>query len=382
MTLAQTTTIGIVGKGQLGRMLAQAAQKLGAKAIVFGPEPTGSPAGQVANVEITAEYQDIEALAAFARQVDVITFEFENIPVETLQRIQSITPVYPSPEILHVAQNRLREKTTLQNLGFALTPFQDIQTKADLLEFGQKNGFPFVIKTAGSGYDGKGQSKINSESDIETIWPHYEGVETIAEQWVPFQAEISVIVARSKTAETEVFTPTENHHENHILATSRVPADISPTIAQKATEIAQQVAQKLDLIGLLCIEFFITKDGGLLINEIAPRPHNSGHWTIEGAKTSQFEQLVRAITGLPLSSIERVQPACMMLNVLGDLWRHGEPNWKALETIPNLTCHLYGKLEARPGRKMGHITVLGDNQEELQQVLQSVKTTLNPLVSA
>jgi len=346
-------TIGIVGGGQLGRMLAMAAAHMGYRTCIFTPEKD-SPASHVATVTIVADYQDQEALAQFARQVDVVTFEFENIPPESLQQLQSRVSVFPDPSVLHICRNRLREKHFVQDLGIPTAPFHAVRSLADLREGVKQLGLPCVLKTTELGYDGKGQVKIESADTIEAAWEQLKTGEAVLEGWVPFEREISVIVARDASGSTQAYDPVHNIHRHHILAETHVPAGISDEAAQKARAVAQAIASGIGLIGLLAVEMFLEADGTVRVNELAPRPHNSGHWTLDAAATSQFEQQVRAICGLGLGD-PRALCSAIMYNLIGD----EVLSLDAYYSNPQAHIHLYGKREVKAGRKMGHVTVLG-----------------------
>ena len=362
------STIGIFGGGQLGRMTAIAAKRMGYRVIVLDPTPD-CPAGQVADDEITAPYTDVTAAKELARQCAVVTAEFENVPADTLEAIEPIVPVRPASRILRIAQNRIAEKTFLAEHGFPVPNFRPVRSREDLLRAVSEIGCPAVLKTATGGYDGKGQVRIEHLDEAEKAWERLGKVDCVLEEFVLLEREVSVIVARNLQGEEAVYPVAENTHSRHILDTSVMPARISPDLAKQAQELAQAIARELELIGLLCVEMFVAQDGRLLVNELAPRPHNSGHQTFDAAVTSQFEQLVRAICNLPLGSTELYRPAAIA-NLLGDLWEGGEPNWvKALE-LPEVKLHLYGKAEPRPGRKMGHLTATGETSDEaLQKVI-------------
>jgi 5-(carboxyamino)imidazole ribonucleotide synthase len=355
--IAPGAALGVLGSGQLGRMFAIAARRMGYRVHTFSPDDD-TPTGQVADVEVTAEYEDLDALRAFARQVDVVTFEFENVPIEAIDAIEEFATVRPSGVALHTTQQRAREKTFLADRGFPTAPFAPAASLDELWDAVARVGTPAVIKTAAFGYDGKGQHKITTPADVEHIWTAIGHQEAVVEKFITLQAEVSVVAARSVAGDIVEFPPFENRHRDHILDVTTVPAALAPDIALRAVEITRAVMQELQYIGVLCVEFFVSTDGELLVNEIAPRPHNSGHLTFDAAITSQFEQQVRAICGLPLGSAEIVRPAAMA-NLLGDLWSDGEPNWAALLRFPDVKLHLYGKGDARPGRKMGHLTAMG-----------------------
>jgi 5-(carboxyamino)imidazole ribonucleotide synthase len=352
-------TIGVLGGGQLGRMFAMAARRLGYRVHTLAPEHD-TPTGQIADVEVRASYDDIDQIRAFARGVDVVTFEFENVPAAAASAAADHAPVRPSGTALHIAQHRTREKTFLARHGLPVTAFAPVTSAADLDAAVAALGRPAVLKTASFGYDGKGQAIIGQDDDPSGAWDTLGRQEAILESFVDLEREISVIGARGMDGASAYFTAIENEHRRHILDVSVSPAAVSPALAVEAVDVTRAVMDALDYVGILCVEFFVTRDGRLLINELAPRPHNSGHLTFDACRTSQFEQQVRAICGLPLGSPELLQPAAMA-NVLGELWAGGEPNWSAALSDPAIKLHLYGKATPRPGRKMGHLTALADD---------------------
>jgi 5-(carboxyamino)imidazole ribonucleotide synthase len=364
------STIGVFGSGQLGRMFAIEARKLGYRVATFSPE-SDTPTGQVADIEITAAYEDLEAVERFAKTVDVVTFEFENVPSGCIETAAKFVPVHPKGEILYITQNRLREKTFLAKNGFPVTPFQHIKSLEDF----EIVSFPAVLKTAGFGYDGKGQAKLKSSAEIEKAFQMLGGQEAILEEFVEFEKEVSVVCARDAKGNFAHFGVIENGHANHILDVSFAPAIVSEKIHGQAVEITRNIAEKFGYVGTMCVEFFLTKDEKLLVNEIAPRPHNSGHLTIDACITNQFEQQVRAVCGLPLGSTEYLKPAAMA-NLLGDVWQKGEPAWARALEVENVKLHLYGKAEARPGRKMGHLTALADSAEKAVENVKRAKASL------
>ena len=356
-------TLGVFGGGQLGRMFAQAAQRMGYRVIVFTDE-TDAPASQVTFQTIHGDYRDPNMVREFAEQVDVITLEFENIALEAVTRAAEITPVRPGARVLSVAQHRIREKTTLQNAGFPVTPFRELQSYQNVPSAVEALGFPLVFKTTSWGYDGKGQRKVTSLIEANDALEMLGPEPVIAEKWIPFAAEASVLVARSPRGEIATYPLLSNSHHHHILDVTTCPAvGMLKELEPRAREIATGVAECLALEGLLCVEFFVTENRELLINEIAPRPHNSGHLTIEACRTSQFEQQVRAICNLPLGDTSLIQPAAMA-NLLGDVWGDGQPNYSVAFQAPGAYLHLYGKRNARHGRKMGHLTVLDSTPEQ------------------
>ena len=348
------STIGVLGSGQLGRMFALAARELGYRILVFSPD-SDSPTGQIADHEFSSHYDDLERIREFAKQVQVITFEFENVPAATTEAAAAIVPVRPSAHVLHVTQHRLREKSFLEANGFPVTPFRRITSIEDLEKAAREVGIPAVLKTASFGYDGKGQQKIRASSELSQAFANLRGAEGIYEGFVDFEKELSVIVARTLDGQTSTFPVFENSHVNHILDVTFAPAAIEPRLAAEARELACGIVEKLQVVGLLTVEMFLTRSGKLLVNELAPRTHNSGHLTIDACVTSQFEQQVRAVCGLPLGATDLRAPAAMA-NLLGDVWQDGAPKWPAALEDPAVKLHLYGKADARIGRKMGHLT--------------------------
>lgn len=355
--LAPGGTIGIIGGGQLGRMAALAAARLGYRVHVFTPE-ADSPTEQVAAAATVAAYDDLAALEAFARAVDVVTFEFENIPAQSVRLLTSLVPVRPSWKVLEVAQDRIHEKRFFNDIGIATAPWAEVNSEADLRDALQRIGRPAVLKTTRLGYDGKGQVKIGPATDLAQAWAGMAGAPAVLEGFIDFAGEISVIVARGLDGQCVAFDPAWNVHTNHILDTTTVPAPVSAPLAQRAVQVAVDAAEALDLIGLLAVEMFVTKAGDVLVNEMAPRPHNSGHWTMDACVTDQFEQFIRAVCGLPPGSTERHSDA-VMTNLIGsDVER-----WLDFLKEPGAKLHLYGKAEARSGRKMGHVTRLSPRRD-------------------
>ncbi|HRJ13023.1 MAG TPA: 5-(carboxyamino)imidazole ribonucleotide synthase [Alphaproteobacteria bacterium] len=343
-----TKTIGILGGGQLGRMTAQAAAKLGYQTHIFTPERNGS-AEQAANHTTHADYHDLAALKKFSSAVDVVTYEFENIPVAAVETIVAIKPVYPNARALSVCQNRVREKSLCRELMIATAPWCEVHDMASAARAMCELGGSMILKTAEMGYDGKGQAKIINSAELEKSLGQMRG-QLIAEGIVKFDFEISVIAARGMDGEVKCYPPVRNEHKNHILWQTHAPAEISETLTMRAMQYATQLIEQLNVVGLLAVEMFVVGDE-ILVNEMAPRPHNSGHWTIEGCQTSQFEQLVRAITGMKLGDVEP-RGKFVMTNLIGDDFKDGAKKAAA----ENGTFHDYGKIEIRPGRKMGHIT--------------------------
>jgi 5-(carboxyamino)imidazole ribonucleotide synthase len=367
-------TIGILGSGQLGRMLAIEARKMGYRVHTYSPDKN-SPTGQIADLEVTAAYDDLEKIAEFAKGVDVITFEFENVLSVTTDEAQKHVPVRPSGRVLHTTQNRLREKTFLSENGIPVTPFRVVRSQQELEQAVADLGLPCVLKTAGFGYDGKGQVKIKSQEDVANAFTSLSYHEAILEAFVDFELEISVVAARGVDGDFVHYGAVENSHKNHILDVTIAPARISDTLAKQAVELSQTILEKLDVVGVLCTEYFVTRGGKLLVNELAPRPHNSGHYTFDACNTSQFEQQLRACCGLPLGSPDQPKPA-VMINLLGDEWERGTPQWQKALEITGVKLHLYGKAEPRAGRKMGHITAIADTIEEALANAQRAKAAL------
>lgn len=371
-------TVGVLGSGQLGRMFAIAARRMGYRVHTLSPGDD-TPTGQVADREVRADYEDLDAVREFARGVSVVTFEFENVSSLATAAAEEHAPVRPAGRVLHVTQNRLREKAFLTGAGLPVTPYREVRSLDDLRSALDQLGTPSVLKTAGWGYDGKGQRRIDRSGnagdagEAAAAWRDLNTTEAVLEAFVDFELELSVVAARgTKEAGSPfaAFDVAENRHENHILDVSVSPAvhpAVTPAVSSRAHEIARAVLEGLDVVGVLCVEMFLTKDGELLVNELAPRPHNSGHLTFDACVTSQFEQQLRAVCGLPLGSTKRLRPAAMA-NLLGNLWHRGggapsEPNWAAACAHPDVKLHLYSKAEPRPGRKMGHLTAFGHDAE-------------------
>jgi 5-(carboxyamino)imidazole ribonucleotide synthase len=343
-------TIGILGGGQLGRMTAMAAARLGYRVHVFTPEEAGGPCAQVSAAATVADYGDEAALAAFADAVDVVTLEFENVPLATAEFLAHRRPFFPAPGCLAVTQVRTAEKSEVNKLGFATAPWAAVTNLDELNQALGRLGRPVVLKTNRFGYDGKGQVKIGPHDDAAKAWANLKTDDAILEGFVDFVREISVVLARGQDGVIAAYPAVENRHRNHILSETIVPAPIPPALAAAAERMAAIIAGDMDYVGLLAVEMFETRDGRLLVNELAPRPHNSGHWTIEGAGTSQFEQLARAVCGLPLGAT--TWRRSRMINLIGD----DALDWEKYVADPEAHLHLYGKPEIRPGRKMGHVT--------------------------
>jgi 5-(carboxyamino)imidazole ribonucleotide synthase len=368
--------IGVFGSGQLGRMLALAARAMGYRIHTFSPEHD-SPTGQLAAREVCAGYAELDAVRDFVRGVDVVTFEFENVAAQVAQiAAEEGVPVRPGGHVLHTTQQRLREKRFLAGAGLPVTPFAAVTTEAELHAAVAQIGAPAVLKTAAFGYDGKGQARIDAPVQALAAWDAIGRQEAILEGFVEFEREVSVVAARGVDGAFAHWGVIENVHRNHILDVSVAPANVNPRIAADAVELARAVLAQLDVVGVLCVEMFLDRRGRLLINELAPRPHNSGHLTIEAAVTSQFEQQARAICGLPLGATELLRPAAMA-NLLGDLWESREPNWAAALAVPGVKLHLYGKKSPRAGRKMGHLTALAGTIEDARAKVVQARAALS-----
>jgi 5-(carboxyamino)imidazole ribonucleotide synthase len=356
-------------------MFAMAAARLGYRVHVLAPEHD-APAADVAYRQTVAPFEDARAVAEFARSVDVVTFEFENIPVGATEIAGRFAPVRPSGSVLHRSQDRLREKGFLRAGGIPCTPFAEATTRALWEAALTELGLPAVLKTAAWGYDGKGQSLVRTPEEAETAWAALGGAPAILERWIDFKCELSMLAARNVQGEEAFFGPVYNEHARHILDVSIYPHGEVMEYEDAARDIARAVLRALDVVGLICIEFFLTRDGRLLVNEIAPRPHNSGHLTIDACACSQFEQQVRAVCGLPLGSFTMTTPAAAMANLLGDLWQTGEPRWERILAHQQLRLHLYGKTEPRPGRKMGHLTAVARSAEEAAHLVRAARESL------
>jgi 5-(carboxyamino)imidazole ribonucleotide synthase len=350
---------------------------MGYRVHTFSPD-YDTPTGQVADKEVAAAYDDLDAVRDFARGVAVVTFEFENVPAATAETAAQHAEVRPAGTVLHTTQNRLREKGFLARAGFPVAPFAPVRSAEELESALAEIGCPAVLKTADWGYDGKGQAKIGRPEEADSAWKSL-GIggtrEAILEAFVDFEREVSVVAARGLDGSFAAFGLFANDHRNHILDVTVCPAPVSPKVEREAVEIARGILEGLDVVGVLCVEMFLTRDGRLLVNELAPRPHNSGHLTFDACVTSQFEQQLRAICGLPLGSAELLRPAAMA-NLLGDLWSAGEPNWAAACRFPEVKLHLYGKAAARPGRKMGHLTALASTPEEARRIVLAAREAL------
>ncbi|MBK9171032.1 MAG: 5-(carboxyamino)imidazole ribonucleotide synthase [Bryobacterales bacterium] len=370
--------VGVLGSGQLGRMFAIAARRMGYRVHTLSPD-ADTPTGQVADIEVRADYGDLEAVRRFAAGVSVVTFEFENVSSAAAEAAAEFAPVRPAGRVLHITQQRLREKTYLADHGFPVAPFRHVRTRGDLDTALAELGGACILKTAGYGYDGKGQARLNSPQDAAAAWEALAGAEAVLEKRIDFACELSVVAARGLDGSLADYGAVANTHSNGILDLTLAPAPVEPRVAAEACAIARAVLESLEVVGVLCVEFFLDGSGRLLINELAPRPHNSGHFTFDACVTSQFEQQLRAVCGLPLGATDLMRPAAMA-NLLGDLWNGGTPRWDAACRFPNVKLHLYGKLAARPGRKMGHLTALAATAEAAADDALAARRALTAVV--
>ncbi len=372
MPLPHDSTLGVFGGGQLGRMFANAAKQLGYRVHVYCPE-ADCPASQLADRHTVADYHDFQAIAQFAQSIDAATLEFENVPVAAAEAAAHYVPVRPAGEVLYTVQDRSREKGFLVAAGIPATPYRNVRSLDDLHRAIDQLEAPAVLKTTKFGYDGKGQTIVETADDAERAWRYLGGHKCVLEKFIDFRCEISVLVARDVDGNMQTFGPVENAHANHVLDVSVHPASSSEPTARASHEAARKIAVELDLVGLACVEFFETSAGDVLVNEIAPRPHNSGHLTIEACTTSQFAQQARAVAGMELGEMTAHEPAAMA-NLLGDRWAAGEPDWAVLKRdFPQVHLHLYGKRTARPGRKMGHLTVVAESPQEAERLVRSAR---------
>ena len=369
--------IGVLGTGQLGRMFGLAAKAMGYRFLVYGHEAHG-PGCQVADETVIGAYEDLDRIRDFSRRVDALSFEFENVPAATVAAAELHTRVRPGPQVLHVCQHRLRETGHLSSVGLPVADFKAVTSSELARSVAERIGTPGVLKTAASGYDGKGQAKILGPDDAAAAFSSLGGVECIYERFVDFEREVSVVAARGEDGSFAHYGLFENGHVNHILDLTRSPARVPAATHRRAEEIARVVLESLQVVGVLCVEMFLTAEGELLVNELAPRPHNSGHLTIEAHETSQFEQQLRSVTGLALGSTAP-RSAAAMVNLLGDLWASGPPQFHQAMETPAVHLHLYGKESAKPGRKMGHLTALASTADEAaQKVLRARESLVLP----
>jgi 5-(carboxyamino)imidazole ribonucleotide synthase len=367
--------LGMLGGGQLGRMFTLAAHAMGYRVAVLDPD-SRSPAGAIADVHLKAAYQDREALQQLADSCAAVTTEFENVPADSLRWLASHCIVRPAGDSVAVAQDRTREKRFLADNGFEVAPYRVIE-RAEDCDGADASLFPAILKRARFGYDGKGQARVATKAEAKAAFAELGAETCVLEKQVALACEVSVVASRAAGGETRSFPVAENQHRDGILDVSIVPARVSDEIARKAEACARGVAAKLGYCGVLAVEFFVTEDGALLVNEIAPRPHNSGHYTIDACATSQFEQQVRTLCGLPLGETRLLSPV-VMVNLLGDVWQHGQPQWEHVFGASEAKLHLYGKQEARPGRKMGHYTVLGRDADDALARALAIRARLSP----
>ncbi len=362
-------TLGMLGGGQLGRFFVLAAHELGYRVVVLDPDPR-SPAGRIADEHLIADYEDTDALERMQQSCAAVTTEFENVPADALAYLSKYLPVRPGADAVAICQNRSLEKGFLKRYGFPHAPYADIIQESDIAAAGA-DLFPGILKVARFGYDGKGQARVASKSDAVLAFKHFKGEPCVLEQLMPLDQEVSVVLARNAQGAVKCFPLSQNTHRHGILDVSIMPARMSDGMADCARVTAEGIAEKLGYVGIIAIEFFVV-GGQLYVNEMAPRPHNSGHYTLDACITSQFEQQVRVLCNLPLGATA-AHSAAVMVNLLGDLWyrrdlhQSHEPDWLHLFAVPNLKLHLYGKHHARPGRKMGHFTVVGDNDEDVRK---------------
>jgi 5-(carboxyamino)imidazole ribonucleotide synthase len=371
------STLGMLGGGQLGRMFTVAARTMGYQVIVLDPSPD-SPAGRMADQHLRAAYTDEWALKQMARACDAMTVEFESIPAEVLRRLGRSVAVRPSSLALETTQNRIREKTFILDTGLATADFQAVRSVDELQTAWSVLAPPLILKRAAFGYDGKGQAVVQDYDELRAAFEGLGHVPCVLEQRVDLNLELSIVLARSLNGHTCCFPPAENVHTGGILSTSIVPARVDAKLAQEARDMATRLAEALDYCGVMAVEFFITHDDQLLVNEIAPRPHNSGHYTIDACITSQFEQQVRMMCGLPAGN-PKLQSPVVMVNLLGDLWEKETPDWSRVFRYPTAKLHLYGKREARPGRKMGHVCCLHENLDTALEMARDVLGEIDPL---
>lgn len=367
-------TIGMVGGGQLGRMAALVARRMGYRVVVLDPVANG-PAGQVADRQIVAPYDDPDALDALADAVDVVTLEFENVPLTALRTLANRVPARPGLQALAVCQDRFSERRFLAAQGIPAARYASVMDEETLASAAMAVPFPALLKTATLGYDSKGQQAVATGRDLPAAFASLGRVPCLLEQRIEFTREISVIVARDTTGVAVTYDPAENVHPHGILDVSLVPATLSPELSRQARELSLRIAHALDLEGVMAVELFVTHDQQLLVNELAPRPHNSGHWSIEASVTSQFEQQIRIAIGAPVGTTTLLRPAATA-NLLGDLWSAGEPRWDRLLALPNVSLHLYGKDHPRSGRKMGHLTVLADTPQAAAAQVRAARALL------
>ncbi len=373
MMLLPGSTLGVLGGGQLGRMFALAARVMGYKVVVLDPDPN-SPAGQIADIHLKAAYTDEAALLHMGELCDAVTTEFESVPAKSLEILAKHCFVAPNAAAVNIAQDRLLEKTQAQAFGCDTAPFANIEDEASLADAWSKINGPALLKTRRLGYDGKGQARVNSFDDLVAAYDQLGRVPCLLEGFLPLSQEISIVLARNSAGEIAFFPVAENRHAHGILDVSIVPARVPEATAERARQMAARIAEGLDYVGVLAVEFFILDAGRVVLNEMAPRPHNSGHYTLDACATDQFQQQVRALAGLPLGDPRLLSPV-VMVNILGDIWRP-EPAWDTLFAHPGVQLHLYGKQEARPGRKMGHYNCLAPTLEAALALAETTRTEL------
>ena len=366
-------TLGILGGGQLGRMFTLAARTMGYQVMVLDPD-SASPAGQMADFHLQADYSDLDALKKLGESCAAVTTEFENVPAASLIELAGHCRVAPGADAVAIAQDRSHEKSWLTDHGFATAPFALINSEADLDAALNITSTPALLKVSRFGYDGKGQARIHTLKEARAAFREFGGQPCVLEGFVKLECEVSVVLARDDAGQCALFPVAENQHAHGILDLSIVPARVSDALSEQAREMAQSVTHQLNYVGIMAVEFFVA-DGALLINEVAPRPHNSGHYTLDACVTDQFEQQVRVLCGLPLGDSRLLSPV-VMLNILGDRWNNGMPHWEALLTQPNIKLHLYGKAIARPGRKMGHCNVLSHDLDTALRLAEHMRDAL------
>jgi 5-(carboxyamino)imidazole ribonucleotide synthase len=368
-------TLGVLGGGQLGRMFTLAAYSMGYRVVVLDPDPH-SPAGLIADQHIKSDYRDHAALQMLGDECAAVTTEFENVPAESMEYLEKFCAVRPNAEAVRIAQDRIREKSFVQDHGLATAAFAAIYEDADIVAAVETLNAPLLMKTASMGYDGKGQIQVNTLAEARSAFEQLGNTACVLEEMIDLEREISVILARSISGQTAVYPVGENRHVNGILDTTIVPAILDATLGDRAIAMATQLADSINYCGILAVEFFCTRQGELLINELATRPHNSGHYTVDACATSQFEQQVRMMCGLPPGDTQLLSPV-VMTNLLGDIWKAGEPGWQQVLNESQAHLHLYGKKEARPGRKMGHINCLAKDVDQALATTARIRTALS-----
>lgn len=367
-------TIGILGGGQLARMMALEARRMGYRVAIQDPDPEG-PAGQVSDVRVAGAFDDLEAARTLARHSDVLTLDTEHVPASLLEQLEALKPVRPAARILRIVQDRLQQRRFLEAQGIPQVRYAPVSDAESLPAAAETVGFPAVLKTRRFGYDGKGQARIDAPAGCAAAWAALRGAPAVLESFVDFEREVSALLARDLDGNVRFYPVAENTHKRHILHTSRVPARIPPALVSRAQELGARIASALGHVGMMAVELFVTREGGLLVNEIAPRTHNSGHYTFGACATSQFEQHVRAVCGLPLGDPALLCPA-VMLNLLGDLWSSGPPDWGKVLAHPTARLHLYGKRRASPGRKMGHVLILDEDADRAYSLAEKISAEL------